>query len=338
MPRHKNKNTKQKSIVVIGTQDFKGHRILQYLEKSPAHKKVIAIDARKPNLTLKKTKFYKLDLTQTLADATLADILIRENCDTLIHTAMPVTPLHDESLSHEIIAIGTYYIFNACSAANVRKVVMASTTDCYGAFPSNPNYLTENMPLKGHLQSRFLADKIDAEHQALKFQKKHPHSVVTILRTSTILGPTVNSYKTRYLQRPFVITMLGFDPLLQFVHEDDVANALIALVNQDHPGTFNLAGDGVLPLSRVIELCGKFNIRLTQIGFKTLVQTLWLMDLSPAPSSHVNFLRYLCVADNQKIKNQVGFRPQYSTKEALLSFVGAERLRQINLQEVSYAQ
>lgn len=330
------KKTKEKSIVILGVRGFKGKSLLKFLETDPKYKKVIAIDHKKPNITLKKTKFYKLDLTQTLADVTLTEILKKENCDTLIHTAIPVNPPRNESLGHEVIAIGTYYICNACQAANVRKIVMGSTADVYGAFPTNPNFLSEDMKLKGHLQSKILKDKIDAENQVIKYHQKNPSSIVTILRPCTILGPTINSYKTRYLQRSFVITMLGFDPLLQFVHEDDVTAAMKKLIDEDHPGIFNLAGDGVLPLSRVIEISGKYNLRLNQIGFKSLVQLLWYADISPAPASHVNFLRYLCIVDNTKIKNEVDFKPRYSTKEALLSFVGADRLRQINLAEVRH--
>lgn len=320
-----------KSIVVIGG-GFKGLNILKRLETDSRYKHVVAIDHKKPPLTLKKTRFYKIDLTEALADQALADILKNENCDTLVHTAFPMTPPHNEALAHEIIAIGTYYIFNACHAASVRKVVISSTADVYGAFPTNPNFLTEDMPLRAHLRSRFLADKIEAERTALKYQAKHPDRIVSILRPCTILGPTINSYKTRYLRRSIITTMLGFDPLVQFVHEDDCLDAHMKLIDEDHPGIFNLAGDGVLPLSRVIEICGKTNLRLTQIGFKTMVQLLWYMDISPAPASHADFLRYLCIVDNSKIK-KIGFFPRYTTKEALLSFVGAERLREINLIE-----
>lgn len=329
----KNGHDRGKSIVLIGASSFKGHNILRRLELSPKYNKVIAIDRKKPNLTLKKTHFYKLDLTETLADVSLAEILKQEKCDTLIHTAFPITPPRQEAIAHEVIAIGTYYIFNACDAAQVRKVVMASTTDVYGAFPTNPNFLTESMEPQGYRHSAFLRDKIDAEKQAMKYQRKHPERVVTILRPCTILGPTIQSYKTRYLKRSIVTTMLGFDPLVQFIHEDDVHDAFMRVIDEDHAGIFNLSGDGVLPLSRVIKICGKENLRLTQIGFKTLVQFLWYLDISPAPASHADFLRYLCVADSSKIKREVGFTPRYTTKEALLSFVGAQRLREVNLIE-----
>ncbi len=322
------------TIVVTGTSGFKGSRLLKALEDDDNFSSVIAIDRKLPAFPLKKSRFYKLDLTETLADVQLAEILKKEQCDTLVHCAFPITPPKNMALAHEIISIGTMYVFNACAEARVRKVVLASTTDVYGAFPSNPNFLSEDFhtPM-GDRQSRFLADKIDAEKQALKYAKKYPDRIVTILRPCTILGPTVHSYKTRLLKRFFVTTILGFDPLVQFLHEEDLLRALKLSVEKDAPGIFNIVGDGVLPLSRVIKICGKLNLQLPQIGFKSFVQMLWFLDIAPAPSSHVDFLRYLCVADGSKAKKNMGFAPRFSTKEALLSFVGAERLREVHLIE-----
>lgn len=323
-----------KTIVITGTSGFKGSRLLKTLEENPDYPSLVAIDRRKPPFEIKKARYYSLDLTETLADVQLAEILKKEKCDMLVHCAFPITPPKAIAYSHELISIGTMYVLNACAEARVRKIVIPSTTDVYGAFPTNPNFLQEDVhfPKVNH-SSHFLMDKIDAEKQALRYAQKHPESVVTILRPCTILGPTIQSYKTRLLRRPFVTTILGFDPLVQFVHEEDLLRALMISIEKDCPGIFNIVGDGVLPLSRVIEICGKFNLKLPQIGFKTMVQLMWYADLAPAPASHVDFLRYLCVADGSKAKNKLGFVPRFSTKEALLSFVGAERLREVRLIE-----
>jgi len=330
------KKSPNSSIVVIGSGSFAGSRVLKALENDPKIKSIVAIDCRKPPFELKKAKYYKLDLTETLADASLAEILKKEKCDTLIHCAFPMTPPRNPALAHEIISVGTMYIYNACAEAKVRKIIHGSTTDVYGAFPSNPNFLEEDRHQpQGDRQSRYLADLIDAEKQALRYAKKHKDSIVTILRLATILGPTVDNYKARYLRRPVVTTILGFDPLIQCLHEDDVVPAFRKALEKDCPGIYNITGDGVLPLSRVISILGKLNLRLPQIGFKTMVQLMWQMDLSPAPASHVNFMRYLCIADGTKAESILGFKPRFSTKEALLSFVGAERLREINLLETA---
>ncbi len=324
------------TIVVTGVSGFKGSRLLKALDEDDNYPSIVAIDRKRPSFPLKKARFYKLDLTETLADVQLAEILKKEHCETLVHCAFPITPPRNPSWAHEIISVGTMYVMNACAEARVNKIIIASTTDVYGAYPSNPNFLSEDIhPPLGDRQSSFLADKIDAEKQGLKYLKKYPDRTVTILRFATILGPTIQSYKTRFLKRFFIATILGFDPLMQFIHEDDVLTAFLLAIKGDHSGVFNVVGDGVLPLSRVIKICGKANLRLPQIGFKTMVQLAWLADLAPAPASHVNFLRYLVIADGSKARKELEFIPRFSTKEALLSFVGAERLRDVHLMEIS---
>lgn len=321
-------------IVITGTSGFAGSRLLRLLTRDSRFSRIVAIDRRKPRIEHKKIRFYRLDLTETLADVKLAEILKQETCDTFIHCAVPITPPKNQSYSHELVSIGTMYAMNACAEARVPKIILISTTDVYGAFASNPNFLQEDLHQpQGHRLSPFLADKIDAEKQALRYAKKYPDRLVTILRPCSIFGPTVQSYKTRFMRRLFISTVLGFDPLIQLLHEDDLDRAMMLAIEGQYPGIFNIVGDGVLPLSRVINICGKIHVRLPQIGFKTLVQALWYVDLAPAPASHVDFLRYLCVADGQKARRVLGFEPQFTTKETLLSFVGAERLREIHLME-----
>jgi UDP-glucose 4-epimerase len=324
----------ERCIAIIGTSGFKGRNILQELENNPRIKNLIAIDRRKPPIETRKAKFYKLDLTETLADVRLAEIFKKENVHTVIHTAFPITPPRNQTLSHEIVSVGSMYVCNACAGAGVKKLILASTTDIYGAFPDNPNFLTEEHSIRGGIKNRFLGDKIDAERSTLKLAKKHPEMTVTILRPCHIIGPTIQSYKIKYLSRPIVLTILGYDPLFQFVHESDVIRAFMLAIENDYPGTFNIVGEGVLPLSRVIRIAGKIHIPIPEILMKNLVQFLWYADMSPAPASYLNFLKYLCIADGEKAKKVMEFNPKYSTREALLSFVGAERLRGVDLQEV----
>lgn len=318
--------------IAITGHGYKGQMLLRWLENDPRFSKLIFLDIQKPKMKLKKTKFIRFDLTETLADAQLAEILTKESIDTFIHTALPITPPRNMAWAHELLSVGSMYICNAASEAKVRKLILPSTADVYGAFPDNPNYITERHAARGGLKSKFLADKIDAERQFLQFQKKHPDRVVTILRPIHILGPTIHSYKTRYFSRPFVPTVLGFDPLVQFIHENDFFYGQRLAVEKDCPGIFNLASRGVIPLSKAIRLMGKIRLPLSLIGLKTLVQSLWYLDISPAPASHLEFLKYMCVLAIEKAEAEMGFVPRYSVKDALLDFVGAERLREVKLE------
>ncbi len=329
-PPARKKRVTYPPIALTGS-GFKGSALLRWLEDDPEFPRVIYLDNKKPSQRLKKTKIYRLDLTETLADAQLAEILKKEGIDTLVHTAFPITPPRNLASAHELISVGSMYICNAASAAGVRKLILPSTADVYGAFPDNPNYLTEKHPARAGSRSKFLADKIDAENQFLKYAKKHPESVVTILRPSNILGPTIQSYKTRYLSTIFVPTVLGYDPLMQFIHENDLFNAFQIAIRRDCPGIYNLASKGVLPLSKAIRIMGKIPIPLSLFGLKSLVQLMWFLDISPAPAPHLEFLKYMCVVATDKAEEKMGFTPRYSGKEALLDFVGAERLRDVKL-------
>lgn len=323
------------TIALTGTAGFVGSALLRQLEKDPKYQRIIAIDHRKPPFETTKTKFYRFDLTETLADSKLLEIFEKENVETVVHAAFPVSPPHDLSWAHELVSVGTMYVIDACAAKKVKKLIMASTTEVYGASATNPNFLSEDQPLRGGFKSRFLRDKIEAEIQVQKFAKKHPETVVTILRPCTVLGPNVRNYKTNFLQPPVIFTVMGYDPLLQFVHEDDVIHAFQMAIESDFPGVFNIVGDGVLPLSKVLQLAGKLTVPVPAPLLYPAVQLLWYGNVVQAPASRLDFLKYLCVADGAKARKSMNFVAQHSTKETLLSFIGAQRLREVNLLEAT---
>ncbi|MBI2981180.1 MAG: NAD-dependent epimerase/dehydratase family protein [Deltaproteobacteria bacterium] len=330
MARKKRGN--QKTIVLTGTAGFHGSTLLRALEDDPGYPNVIAIDNRKPPFELKKTRFYRMDLTATLTDSKLVDLLKNEGVDTFIHMAFPYSPPHNLEAAHELVSVGTMYVLNCCAALGVRKIVMSSTTEVYGAHPSNPNFLSENHERRGGYKSRFLKDKIEAENQFLAYAKKHPEAIVTLLRPCTTLGPHVKNYKTTFLQRAVLMRVLGYDPLFQFVHEEDVLRAFKLVIKNDCPGVFNIVGDGVLPLSRVLQLAGKFSIPVPSPLLYPFVQLMWYSGFFAAPSSRLDFLKYLSVADGEKAR-QIGFNPKYSSKNSLLSFLGAQRVKNVRLLE-----
>jgi UDP-glucose 4-epimerase len=223
------------------------------------------------------------------------------------------------------------HVLNACRRNNVEKLVMWSQTILYGAHPTNPNFLTEKHPLRAQRDEPFFANKIEAEADALRFGKPGKGRIVTILRTAPILGPTVKNAVTRYLGRRVIATVLGFDPLWQFVHEADAVAAFKLAVDRDVPGVFNIVGDGVLPLSTAIKLAGRASLPMPRPLAETAASALWIAHLSEAPPSFLDYLQYLCVADGEHAARDMGFVPVYTTREALIDFASAQHLRDVKL-------
>jgi UDP-glucose 4-epimerase len=78
---------------------------------------------------------------------------------------------------------------------------------------------------------------------------------------------------------------------------------------------------------------GEFPLPLSLTALKGLVQMLWFLDISPAPATHLEFLKYMCVVATEKAEKELDFKPRFSCKEAILDFAGAQRLREVKLQE-----
>ncbi len=321
----------RRTIAVTGADAFLGRNLIGLLEDDDRVGRILAIDVKNPPTAGAKTRFYKVDLTQPSVDARLAEILSAEGVDTFLHMAFLASPTHASAWAHELESIGTLHVLNACRARPVRKFVLWSQTLLYGASPSNPNFLTEDAPLRANLESRFLRDKVDVEQAVTRFAAQMPGTVVTLLRLAPILGPTVNNYLTRYLGRRVVPTLAGFDPLVQFLHEVDALAAFKRAIVVDAPGVFNIVGDGVLPLSTVIRLSGRANLPLPHPLAYPITRAAWAAQLSEAPPPFLDYLRWLCVADGARARSQLHFEPTFTTRESVLDYAGAQSLRDAHL-------
>ncbi|MBI5512589.1 MAG: NAD-dependent epimerase/dehydratase family protein [Deltaproteobacteria bacterium] len=321
----------RRTIALTGADGFLGRNLVGLLEDDDRVGRIVALDVEHPSTAGRKTRFYKVDLTQPAVDARLAEILHAEGVDTLLHMAFLASPTHHGAWAHELESVGTMHVLTACRERPVRKFVLWSQTLLYGASPSNPNFLPESHPLEAATQSRFLRDKVEAEEAVGRFARQLPSTLVTTLRLAPILGPTVNNYVTRYLGRRLVPTLLGFDPLVQFLHEVDALAAFKLAVVRDVPGTYNIVGDGVLPLSTVIRLAGRAALPVPHPLAPGLARALWAAQLSEAPPPFVEYLRWLCVADGSLAARELGFRPAFSTREAVLDYASAQHLRDARL-------
>jgi len=325
--------TKARCIALTGANTFLGRNLIGLLEEDDGVGRVVLLDVKSPGGLGPKTVFYEVDLTQPAVESRIAEILHADRVDTLVHLAFAATPTQATAWAHELESVGTMHVLAACRKHRLRKLVVRSTVLVYGPHPSNPNFLTEDHPLRGLHGSHFVDEKLDVEQQVRTFAVAQGDCCVTVLRTAPILGPTMDNdnYVVRWLSRRLVPTVLGHDPLVQLLHEVDAIAALKLAVERDAPGAFNIAGDGVLPISTIVKLAGRIAFPIPYPVFRRLAALLWVAQLSEAPPAFVATLRYLCVVDGARARAELGFRPLYSTRDAVLDFEGALRLREARL-------
>ncbi len=317
--------TSSKRIAVTGAAGFFGSALLPRL-LGGRYERILALDIREPSFRDHGITYRRIDLTHPTVDQTLLELFRSFEIDTVVHTAFLSEPAHQSSWAHELEAIGTLQVLNACAEHGVRKVVLLSSTVVYGPHPENPNYLCESHPLRGLPGSRYVQDRVEAERQLQRFKRENPQVICASARLAPVVGPTVRNWVTRYLSFPMPLRLLGYDPLLQCLHETDAIDALTLLVDRDCDGPWNIVADGVLPLSRALEACGRLSLPVPEPVARVYVEALWTAQLLNLPPTFLRFLRYLCVADGTRAQEELGFTPRYGTVEALHTFAQARGL------------
>ncbi|HEV2075132.1 MAG TPA: NAD-dependent epimerase/dehydratase family protein, partial [Thermoleophilaceae bacterium] len=310
-------------VLITGLSTFWGGLLAQALEQDPAIECVIGVDSRDPTRELERTEFVRVSTQHSL----LRRVVMAAEIDTVVDTRLTVdSTTASPREAHENNVIGTMNILAACGAADspVRKFVSKSSAHYYGTAQDDPAFFTEEMSRPHAPATPIERDIVEAEAAVADFAEKRPEVGVTLLRFANVIGAEVRTAHTRLLALPVVPMILGFDPRYQFVHEDDVVGALSYAVDNQIPGIYNVAGDGVLALSEVAGLLGKTYLPLLPpwgTGVAAAAARRLGLNIPPEMLGQLRFGRGL---DNRKLK-AAGFRYRYTSRESVIAL--GEHLR-----------
>jgi UDP-glucose 4-epimerase len=226
---------------------------------------------------------------------------------------------------HEINVIGTMNLLAAAGApgSTVRHIVVKSSTLVYGSSARDPSTFLEDTPRGAPARHSIERALLEAEGLVRDFSEDNPGTLVTVLRCANVLGPHLTTAISRSLSRPFCPSIFGFDPLLQFVEEDDVVRSLLHVTRGGIPGLYNVAGEGRLPWSEVAAICGTRLVPLSPYSPLRIHPLARVFDLPPELS---DLLRYGRGVDTRRL-TATGFRYGATSAGAVQSFIGALRLR-----------
>jgi UDP-glucose 4-epimerase len=316
-----------KRILITGLSTYWGGRLAQTLEARNEVEAIIGVDNREPKVELERTEFVRVTNQHSL----LRRIVEAAEIDTVVDSRLVVdSTVTSARKAHENNVIGTMNLLAACSGpdSTVKKFVFKSSAHYYGAEQDDPAFFTESMGRPHPPRTRIERDIVEAEATVADFAEKNPHVAVAILRFANVLGPTVRTAHARLLSLPAVPMILGFDPRYQFVHEDDVVNALEHVTADDIRGIYNVGADGVLAFTEVVGLLGKtYAPILPPWGTGLAASALNRLGVRMPPEM-LQQLRFGRAIDNRKLK-ATGFRYRYTTRETVLKLAEHQRLHPI---------
>ena len=312
-------------VAITGSAGYFGEKLLDVLRSHPQVERLIGVDVRDPQIDREaSTQHYRLDIRNSL----LPDLLKSQRVDTIVHLAFSVKPIHDAREMHEINLVGALNIFRAARVANVRTIILLSSTTVYGFHPDNPFYMTEDRSPRPNRDLQYAVDKVELERLAGKYAARNSGCRVVILRPCSMTGSRVQNYLSDYLDNPIVPVLLGFDPLFQFVHVDDVIDATVATFENDKAeGIYNVVGDGAIPLRNVVKLSGGIPVPVLSPIARPIADALWYMKLLNSTSATLDQFRHSCLASSSRLYDELGFRPTHSSHEALVQDIKNQRIR-----------
>jgi len=299
--------------LITGGSGYIGSRLTDLLIND-SDNEVVNLDIRAPAVPRSRTRFVHMDIR----DRGMAALIAEERPDALVHLAFVLNPIRDEQTMYDIDVNGTSNVLEAAAAAGVPHLLVASSTTAYGAWPDNPVPIPEEHPVRGLPAYEYARDKTEIDRLCQLWAAQHPDRTMTIVRPTIVFGPNVDNYIVRFwLTSPFVVLPDGRDADWQYVHEEDVVDAISRLLSERRGGIFNLTADGTVKMSEAAGIAGLKVRKMPLRFYRRLAAASWKLHLPnvEAPPGQIEFVLYPWIASNDKIKRELDWTPRYTSRE-----------------------
>ncbi len=321
-------------VLVTGISSQLAGMVARQLEQDDSIEEVIGVDVHEPHHDLTRTEYVRADIRNPV----IARVLEASEVDTIVHLDTITAPgrAGGRARMKEHNVIGAMQLFAAAQKSeHVRSVVLKSTTAVYGSEHDDPALFREGQSAQHPPTSGYAKDAVEVEGYARSFGRRRRDVDLTILRFANFLGGQLDSTIGAFFSLPVVPMILGYDPRLQFCHEEDAVEVLRRSILETHPGIWNVAGSGVVYLSQCIRLAGRVPIQVPAPAASTfggLLRRTRLLDFS---AEQLRFLQFGRAGDTTALRRDFGYTPRYSSREAFEDFVARRRIHgMVNRDEV----
>lgn len=296
------------AVVITGICGRLGRRLARKLHRQ---RRVIGIDRRSFPDRPADVEHHELDLRSPRVREVFS-----AGVSALVHLGVVHDPRGDTAEHHASNVTGLQKLLEYVEYFGLQKVVLLSSANVYGPRPDNPQFLSEEAPLLGAGPFSRIRDLVELDMCAQSFFWRLQEVKTVILRPAHILG-TVRNAPSNYLRLSVVPTLLGFDPMLQAVHQDDVVRAILLALAPSARGIYNIAGPPAVPLSRVLELLERPTVAVPHTVARLGVERLFRWRVTSFPAPELDFIRYVCMIDDARARQELGYAPAHGLVSTL---------------------
>src|SRR4051812_15322639 len=273
-------------------------------------------------------------LGESGSEAALAEFV--EGADAVVHLAWALQPGRQPEDLRRVNVGGTRRVVRAAAAAGVGHFVHRSSIGAY-APGAVGRRVTEDWPTTGVPSAQYSRDKSEAERAVGEVAARHPDMTLSVVRPTLVLQPDAGSEIGRYFLGPLVygaarrvpgpVARLLPLPLPQlavsFVHADDVADALVRILDRRAPGPFNLAAEPLLDASGLAHALGSRRVPTPALAVRAAVQAAFAAHLIPTEPGWVDIGTRVPALDTTRARRLLDWTPVHRGDEVLRDFVAA---------------
>ncbi len=296
---------KREKILITGAAGALAKYVIAQLQ---ADYQIIGVDFRGLKALHPDTVDYEVDFNKR----SFEDVFREHEFVAVLHLGRIKISELDRGRRFSSNVIGTERLLKLALKYGVEQALVLSTYHVYGADPHNPSLIDESFPLKAAGHAQDLVDAVELENLANIYLYKHPELNITVLRPCNIAGAGINNSISRMLAQPLAPCVGGFTPLMQFIHVEDMASAVVTALAQNKPGVYNVAPDDWVAYQDALELAGCRRLFLPAIPPGLTRALAAAMGRFAPPSYLLDFFKYAVVIDPEKFSATFGFRPVYS--------------------------
>ena len=295
----------KKTILVTGAGGALAQQVIHRLKH---RHNIVAVDFRRRVQTDEGMPSYRVDFTKRAFE----DVFRNHAIDGVIHLGRMGLHESDHTHRYQSNVLGTQKLLDLCVKYEVKQIIVHSTYFVYGASPYNPALLTEGYPLKASELTMDLVDSVEVENLASIYLWKYPQCNITILRPCNIAGPGVLNSMGLLLSKDRAPALMGFSPMMQFIHVDDMADAIVASFEQNKPGIYNVAEDDWVAYQEALKQCGCEIMPIPSVPHWLPQRISKTLNWKAFPSYLLNYYKYPVIIDGTLFKQTFGFKAKRS--------------------------
>jgi UDP-glucose 4-epimerase len=247
------------------------------------------------------------------------DVIRSELPSAVVHMGFVRDFKSDVGRRHDANVRGTKRLLDHCAHYGVQKLIVFSSGTVYGALYDSPFYMDEDRALEASRAYPEIRDLVEVDALATSFLWRFPHIRTCVLRPVNVLGHYVRSMISEYLRLERPPTVLGFDPLMQFIHEQDVVEAIAVSLEHGLQGVFNVVGPGQVPLHTAIRETGGRPLPVPEFLMRPLIRRLFARGMVPWPEGAIDFLKFPVTLSGRRFVDATNFRPLFGLEEIFQS-------------------